>query len=128
MSERCKQCETDLEGVESKKVAQWSFCLSCFDELMEASAKKKPATAADFITTPEVTEPERELTVDGPEENAGLAMRFSVGPPTLRCQTCKTELQENQSHAMLGTTFCANCYEVLVEGFSASGQKRADEP
>lgn len=113
MSKQCKQCETDLEGKEFKKVAEWSFCTSCFDGLMEASAKKK----AEPTPTPSNTDPEM---TNEQSDVPGLAMRFSVGTSTLRCQTCKTELLEHESHAMLGTQFCATCYRVLVEGFSPS--------
>lgn len=118
MSEQCKQCETDLEGKEFKKVAEWSFCTSCFDELMAASAKKKEAPVSAPVPASSKAEPE--LAGEQTGAPAGLAMRFSVGPSTLRCQTCKKELLEHESHALLGTRFCATCYEVLAEGFTTS--------
>ncbi len=143
-SELCKQCQCSLEGIESTKVAEWSFCASCFAELMDGTAKKRAAEeahAAEQMRLAEEAaeranaEPEREKNTEpeleeDPEglDHKGMAMRFSVGPAALRCQTCKKEMRKEDSRAMAGTQVCATCYEVLADGFSQLSRDTVDEP
>jgi len=137
MSELCKQCNCSLEGVESTKVANWSFCPTCFTALMDGSAKKREAEealaaeklkAAEAAAAKAESEPEPE-PVDDPESlgHSGMAMRFSIGPKALHCQTCKKEMREEESRPMAGTKVCATCYEVLADGFSQLQSKSEDE-
>lgn len=85
----CKKCNADLTGKEYKTVAQWNFCLDCFNELISQGEKEKNAK-------PEAVEPDR-----------NIKSRY--------CSICEKELAENEGRNLLGSLFCEQCYENLVK-------------
>lgn len=84
----CKKCGIDLSGKEYKNVAQWPFCLECFQALMNRAEEKK----ADL---PEIPVPEMATEKD-------------------KCLICENEIEKGTGHEMLGMMFCRECYENLV--------------
>ncbi len=83
----CKKCSKDLSACEYKEVAQWAFCLDCFQGLMDKTeAAPLPETAV------------AESTTDRP-----------------RCQICEKETTKDSGHDMLGLVFCQECYGNLVK-------------
>ena len=86
---RCKKCNADLSQGESRSVAQWHFCLDCFNALMNEAESRKG-------TVVQSTSP-----VDAAR--------------TKRCLVCETELGKDEGHALLGFLFCDSCYENLVK-------------
>lgn len=85
----CKKCNVDLTDKEYRKVADWNFCLDCFHELISGSGKSGDAGQ-------ETPEPERNLK-------------------SRQCVVCGKELENNEGHELLGSLFCAECYDNLVK-------------
>ncbi len=85
----CKKCNVDLTDKEYRKVADWNFCPDCFHELISGSGK--PGDARQ-----ETPEPERNLK-------------------SRQCVVCGKELENNEEHELLGSSFCAECYDNLVK-------------
>jgi hypothetical protein len=85
----CKKCNTDLTGKEHRTVAQWSFCLDCFNELISEGEKEKNAKQT-------AVEPDRNIK-------------------SRNCSICEKELAENEGRNLLGSLFCEQCYENLIK-------------
>jgi len=84
----CRKCGIDLTGKEYRNVAQWPFCLVCFQALMEKAEEKK----GDAFETP-VPEP------------------VSVKQ---KCLICENEIEDGERREMLGLVLCRTCYENLM--------------
>lgn len=91
----CKKCNIDLTDRESRNVAQWYFCVDCFNALMSEAEGRKRSGAGK--TTP-----------------AASPGRTETAPPG-RCFVCEKQLGKNEGHDMLGFTFCDACYGNLVK-------------
>jgi formylmethanofuran dehydrogenase subunit E len=91
----CKKCGKDLTDMEYKKVAEWPFCLECFQALMDKAGEKKE----------EKPEGETDMPV---HQTAPAGIRQ-------RCQICEKEIEEGNGRNMLGLLFCMACYENLVK-------------
>ncbi|MEN6330957.1 MAG: hypothetical protein ABFD57_03095 [Smithella sp.] len=85
----CKKCNADLTDKEYRKVAEWNFCLDCFNELISQSGKAGNARQ-------ETAEPDLNLK-------------------SRQCVVCEKELDNNEGHDLLGSLFCEECYENLVK-------------
>ena len=59
---QCKQCGKDIAGEEHRMVAEWPFCMDCFQQLMEKPAEKaeSPAETPAEDRTEIVAEPDKE--------------------------------------------------------------------
>ena len=54
---QCKKCGKDLSGEEHRMVAEWPFCMDCFQQLMEKPAKKvEPDVEVEAPAEPEETQ------------------------------------------------------------------------
>jgi formylmethanofuran dehydrogenase subunit E len=84
----CKKCGIDLSDREYKNVAQWPFCLECFQAMMDRAEEKK-----EIAETP-AREPAR---------------------TPQRCLVCEKEIEQGAGREMLGLMFCLQCYENLVK-------------
>jgi formylmethanofuran dehydrogenase subunit E len=84
----CKKCGIDLTGKEYRNVAQWPFCLACFQALMEKAEKKK----SEGVKIP-APEPVREKQ---------------------KCLICENEIENGERREMLGLILCRTCYENLI--------------
>ena len=82
----CRKCGKDLSGKEYKMVADWPFCMECFQRLMEGPAKK---------TEKDISQP-------------ALRKDKSI------CPICKTEIEEGKGKKLLGMTLCHACYADLI--------------
>ena len=91
----CKKCGKDLADEKYKKVADWPFCLECFQALMNDAEQKK------------------EEKVEKPPEPPSPAPVPEVEKET--CRVCSKELAEGEGRDMLGLLFCPDCYDVLVK-------------
>jgi len=85
---KCKKCGIDLAGREYRNVAQWPFCLECFQALMDKAEENKTEPAAT------------------PAPQAASKKQH--------CVICEKEIEESAGHEMLGLIFCNECYENLV--------------
>ena len=101
----CKKCGKDLADKEYKKVAEWPFCLECFQALMDKAEEKKE----------EVTEPEVLFSAPEPEEKKQ------------KCQVCSKELNNGEGRDMLGLLFCPDCYDVLVKSPAIPARPEPEE-
>lgn len=86
----CKKCGIDLSGKEFRNVAQWPFCLDCFQALMEKAEAKKDELAETS------------------------AVRQEPPGEQQRCLVCEKDIEKGSGREMLGLTFCQECYENLV--------------
>ena len=108
----CKKCGIDLSGRDYRNVAQWPFCLDCFEALMN----KAEAPKDDTVNAP-VPEPDSKRK---------------------RCLICDTEIAEGAGRELAGLTFCLPCYENLVnqpdipprtkDDTSSAGMGRQEKP
>jgi len=97
----CKKCNSDLTDRESRNVAQWHFCVECFNALMsEAERKKRNDADKAAGATP--------AAPGGRSEKKGTATQDS-------CFVCERRLGKGEGHTMLGFTFCDACYGNLVK-------------
>lgn len=103
----CKKCGKDLADKEYKKVAEWPFCLECFQALMNKAEEKKA----------EKPEAAPEATAPAPEPEAKKQ----------KCQVCSKELESGEGHDMLGLLFCPDCYEVLVKSPAIPARPEVEE-
>lgn len=85
----CKKCGVDLSGKEYRNVAQWPFCLECFQALMKKAEEKKGEVAKAPALEPD--------------------------PPKQKCLICEAEIAKGEGREMLGFVFCLQCYENLVK-------------
>lgn len=92
---RCKKCDIDLTDRESRNVAQWYFCVECFNALMSEADSKK-------------------LSGAGKAAPAAEPGKAQAAPPD-RCFVCEKQLGKDEGHTMLGFTFCDACYGNLVK-------------
>jgi hypothetical protein len=85
----CKKCGIDLTGKEYRNVAQWPFCLACFQALIAKAEEKKSERAE--MPAPEPACDKR------------------------KCLVCESEIEKGGGREMLGFVFCLQCYENLVK-------------
>lgn len=84
----CKKCNTDLADKECKTIAQWNFCLDCFNEIIRQGEEKSSAPQA-----PQQPAPKGDVR---------------------RCIICDKELGASEGLDLLGLLFCDRCYESIV--------------
>ncbi len=85
----CKKCNADLTDKEYRKVAEWNFCLDCFNELISHSEKAGNVQQATAV--PDINLKNR------------------------KCVVCEKELDNDEGRELLGSLFCEECYENLVK-------------
>ena len=102
----CKGCSKDLTDLEYKMVAEWPFCLQCFDRLMHRKQEEgfvgDGAPEADdsaFAESPAVepTRAQQELTAQV-------------------CSLCGKPLAAGEARRLAIWTMCPGCYESLASG------------
>ena len=100
----CKKCGKNLADKEYKKVAEWSFCLGCFQALMDkAEEKKVEAVPETPVSAPKLEEDKQ------------------------KCQVCSKDLENGEGHDMLGILFCPDCYDVLVKSPAIPARPEMEE-
>jgi formylmethanofuran dehydrogenase subunit E len=93
----CKGCGKDLTGEEYRNVANWPFCMECFERLMDAPAKEEERRI-DVRLDVEKGIPSPELeTVGG-----------------MRCGLCGAGIDSGQEKRLGIWDLCPNCYQALV--------------
>lgn len=103
----CKKCGKNIAGNEFRKVADWCFCLECFQELMYEAEKK-----------------DDEKREDSSEETAALQQKVAGKG---KCCVCSKELEVDEGRNLLGLSFCPDCYEVLVKRPAVQAPLENDE-
>ena len=88
---KCKDCGKEIAGDEYRKVADWMFCLECFEKLMEPSEKKAETETADQAE---------------PIEPLHIAKHV--------CQMCNKEIEIGQEKTIGVWTLCDHCHADLV--------------
>ena len=90
----CKKCGKDLTDGEYKQVAEWPFCLECFQALMDKAEEKN-----------------KEVIEEEPESSGFTSVPTDTQQ---RCQVCEKEIENSTGREMLGLLFCPECYMGLV--------------
>jgi formylmethanofuran dehydrogenase subunit E len=95
---QCKKCGKDIAGGEHRMVAEWPFCMDCFQQLMEKPAKK--------------VEPEVELEAPGePEpEKEDVSVEVVFEQEKQKCTLCGKETEGEQYKKVGIWTFCSECH------------------
>ena len=96
---QCKQCSKDIAGEEHRMVAEWPFCMDCFQQLMEKPAKKVESEVEVEATA--VPEPEK-------EEDVSVKVVFQQEKQ--KCTLCGKETEEEQYKKVGIWTFCSECH------------------
>ncbi|MGD9037895.1 MAG: hypothetical protein PVF10_15140 [Syntrophobacterales bacterium] len=99
---QCKQCGKDIAGEEHRMVAEWPFCMDCFQQLME-----KPAEGAE----PEAEAPSEEQaeTVAEPEKK-DVSVEVVFQQEKQKCTLCGKETEGEQYKKVGIWTFCSECH------------------
>ena len=90
----CQKCGKDLAGKEYKMVADWPFCLECFQGLMKKSTKKVEASADTQM---------QDAAVEG-----------SIKRAKLKCQLCEKEIEDDHYKKVGIWIFCSECHADLI--------------
>ena len=83
---KCKKCEKDIICDDYKKVADWFFCLECFDDLMQQSEKKA----------------ESEAKPESDNRQIPVSDKKAIQPEKNNCSVCGAEI-EKETGKRLGT-------------------------
>ena len=110
----CRGCGRDIvDGEDYSMVAEWPFCASCFEGLLQGSGKGKEGEAAE-----------------SPRDSS---VAVGAGPAPVRCGVCQRELATGEEKKLGPWTFCSQCFGELVsmpkvEGIEAevTGQGEAE--
>jgi len=90
----CQKCGKDIAEEEFKMVAEWQFCLECFQELMNKPAKKEKAGAGT--------------------EMQDSAVEVGAETKKLRCQLCEREIEDDYYKKVGTWVFCPECHADLI--------------
>ena len=97
---QCKQCGKDIAGEEHRMVAEWPFCIDCFQQLMEKPAEKvKDEAAAD--TPPEA--PAEPVAEPGKKD---VSVEVVFEQEKQKCTLCGKETEGEQYKKVGIWTFC----------------------
>jgi len=100
---QCKKCGKDIAGEEHRMVAEWPFCLDCFQLLMDKPAEKVEAEAPVEIAAEapadKVPEPEK--------EDVSVSVVFEQARQ--KCTLCEKEIVGEQYKKVGIWTFCPEC-------------------
>jgi len=91
---QCKKCGKDVSGEEYRMVAEWPFCMECFQGLMEKAAKK--------------VEPPAEKMVKPEKKEAAVKVVFETAKR--RCTLCEKEIEGDQYKKVGIWIFCPDCH------------------
>jgi len=132
----CRECGKDITNAEHKMVAEWPFCLECFQRLLEKPKKPEPEPEPEPEPAPEAEPPEapsagpgisfqvsaRTAAAEEPSEapSEGPRVSFQVGartapPPaeaTEQCALCNGPASEG-SLRLGPMILCSQCAESM---------------
>ena len=95
---QCKKCGKDIAGEEHRMVAEWPFCMDCFQQLMEKPAKKvEPEVEIEALAEPE---PEKE----------DVSVEVVFEQEKQKCTLCGKETKGEQYKKVGIWTFCPECH------------------
>ena len=92
---QCKKCGKDIAGEEHRMVAEWPFCIDCFQQLMEKPAKK--------------VEPEIEVEAPAEPEKEDVSVSVVFEQQERKCTLCEKEIVGEQYQKVGIWTFCPEC-------------------
>jgi hypothetical protein len=95
---QCKKCGKDIAGEEHRMVAEWPFCLDCFQQLMEKPAKK---------VEPEV---EVEAPAEPEPETEDVSVSVVFEQARQKCTLCEKEIEGEQYKKVGIWMFCPDCH------------------
>jgi hypothetical protein len=139
----CRECGTDLTNAEHKMVAEWPFCLDCFQRLLERPKQPEPAAEPepDPVEPPSAptegpgvtfqvnarTEPAKGPS-DAPREGPGVSFQISArtAPPPAetaeRCSLCGGPV--SSGGVKLGPmVICTSCTDGLGQTAAAPARE-----
>ena len=93
---QCKKCGKDIVGEEHRMVAEWPFCLDCFQLLMDKPAKK--------------VEPEVEVEAPAEPEKEDVSVQVVLEQARQKCTLCEKEIEGDQYKKVGIWTFCPECH------------------
>lgn len=98
----CKGCGKEITGNEYKKVADWTFCLDCFEKLMNPS-EREMGTGEEFHSEPyEKDEPDKKKQ-------------------SYICKICEADIEKGKEKKLGIWTLCESCYNDMT--FRPQGKK-----
>jgi formylmethanofuran dehydrogenase subunit E len=99
---QCKKCGKDITGEEHRMVAEWPFCMDCFQQLME-----KPAEEAE---QPAATPPEEPAEKVAEPEKKDVSVSVVFQQEKQKCTLCGKETEGEQYKKVGIWTFCSECH------------------
>ncbi|MCH2205663.1 MAG: hypothetical protein MK132_07320 [Lentisphaerales bacterium] len=102
----CKKCQTPISGDEFRMVADWKFCLSCFDDMMNKQAVKK-----------EEPQPEPIKASFAAEEFLAAASSKKEEAPSaaeIKCQMCDCKIPADTPKFLGVWQLCQNCEDNMA--------------
>ena len=96
---KCRDCNKDIEGEDFRKVADWIFCLDCFDRLLTKSEEKEEKA-------PEEENEEPEPLPQEPKKDSGQVKKG--------CSVCGIDIKKGLEKKLGTWRFCDKCYADLM--------------
>lgn len=120
----CRKCGTEITGDEYRMVAEWPFCLPCFERLLNKPTEPSPAEPAPAEEPAAAEQPGAEPPA-APEQPPALSFSVSLstaprdaGPQKkagqITCLLCEREIEGGTQQQLADWTFCPTCYATLV--------------
>jgi len=136
MIKQCKKCQKEITDEQFRLVSEWTFCIPCFEELMNPAKKEEqvveaPITAQEILKKPKHTEEIFES--DQPAEEVMMNNTFSVQTPkqdvvnNSKCQMCGCKLENNDDKFLGVWRLCENCQGDLAFKLSPAIEPEEEE-
>ena len=95
----CKGCNREITGDEYREVGKWTFCLDCFEKLLN----------------PSESEPEKiESHKKNPEDFHDTQLVHDLPDIKKQCGICETEIKKGKEKKLGIWTLCESCYNDMV--------------
>lgn len=91
----CKGCGKKISGNDYKKVADWTFCIDCFDELMTRFEQKSEPVKNAPNDLPAKDTPEKKVKSN-------------------TCQICKIKIEKGEEKRLGIWTLCESCHRDMT--------------
>ena len=97
----CKGCNKEIIGNEYKKVADWVFCLDCFDKLMNPPE-------------PESGQNNHDLRESDSEKCCGDFSDKDQADKRQKCKICENEIEPGKEKKLGIWVLCESCYNDMT--------------
>jgi hypothetical protein len=99
----CRKCGSEIPGDEYRMVAEWPFCMQCFERLLNRPAVPPP------VQPPAEPPPSDPAGASPPPSEVD-----SSTAATLTCLLCESEIVDGKCERLASWVFCPSCFGSLI--------------